>query len=105
MTRKNEMDQYQEDLEMLDVSMKNAYRVLTNRISIRRLINSSDDQGMWLPYSDIFNPSNEDIDSVINYYSDLEEYEKCAELVKIKEYRNVQSKINRINNSKLGGIK
>jgi|TARA_R100001530_G_scaffold39332_1_gene30394 hypothetical protein len=100
-----EMNQYQNDLEMLDVSMHNAYRVLTNKISIKRLINSSDDQGMWLPYADIFNPSNKDIDSVIEYYCDLEEYEKCAELVKIKEYRKTQAKIDRINNSKLGGIK
>ena len=104
MMMKNEMDQYQEDLEMLDISMDNAYRVLTNRTSIKRLMNSKD-RGCWLPYSDIFDPTDEDIDSVISYYSDLEEYEKCAELVKAKDRRKVQHKIDRINNSKLGGVK
>ena len=101
----SEMDEYQKELEMLDISMDNAYRVLTNRITIKRLMNTSKDQGMWLPYPDIFSPTNKDIDSVIEYYCDLEEYEKCAELVKVKDNKRIQSKINRINNSKLGGIK
>jgi hypothetical protein len=104
MDNKDEIEEYQESLEMLSISMDNAYRVLTKKTSIRKLMNTSK-SGCWFPYADIFNPTNKDIDSVVDYYCDLEEYEICAELVKIKNKRIRNSKINRINNSKLGGLK
>tara|TARA_Y100000310_G_scaffold343404_1_gene450884 strand:- start:2371 stop:2619 length:249 start_codon:yes stop_codon:yes gene_type:complete len=74
------------DTEILDVSMNNAYRVLTKRTTLNQLLPSDDDEdGFWMPYRNFKNPSEEEIDDVINYFIEIEEYEKCAELVKIKE--------------------
>ena len=66
--------------------MNNAYRVLTKRTTLNQLLPSDDDEdGFWMPYRNFKNPSEEEIDDVINYFIEIEEYEKCAELVKIKE--------------------
>jgi len=74
------------DTEILDVSMNNAYRVLTKRTTLNQLLPSDDDEdGFWMPYRNFKNPSEEEIDDVINYFIETEEYEKCAELTKIKE--------------------
>jgi len=74
------------DLEILDVSMNNAYRVLTKRSTLDQLLPSDDDEdGFWMPYVNFKNPSKEEIDDVIDYFIETEEYEKCAELTKIKE--------------------
>tara|TARA_Y100000593_G_scaffold36696_1_gene71232 strand:- start:2424 stop:2678 length:255 start_codon:yes stop_codon:yes gene_type:complete len=74
------------DSEILDISMNNAYRLLTNKATFDQLFPSDNDEdGFWMPYRNFKNPSEEEIDDVIDYFCELEEYEKCAELVKIKE--------------------
>ena len=74
------------DIEILDVSMNNAYRILTKKSTFDQLFPSDDEEdGFWMPYRNFKNPSKEEIDNVIDYFIEIEEYEKCAELTKIKE--------------------
>ena len=74
------------DIEILDVSMNNAYRILTKKSTFDQLFPSDDEEdGFWMPYRNFNNPSKEEIDNVIDYFIETEEYEKCAELTKIKE--------------------
>ena len=74
------------DIEILDVSMNNAYRILTKKSTFDQLFPSDDEEdGFWMPYRNFKNPSKEEIDNVIDYFIETEEYEKCAELTKIKE--------------------
>ena len=75
----------QEELDMLDEAYKNAYLVATKKLTVEELL-AEDGEMVFLP----FNPEAPEtimivIDDVINYFSKEEEYEKCAELVRVKE--------------------
>ena len=75
----------QEELDMLDEAYHNAYLVATKKLTITELL-EADGEMVLLP----FNPESPEtiimvIDDVINYFSKEEEYEKCAELVRVKK--------------------
>ena len=79
-----------EDLEMYEQAMNNAYDIITKKKTVDDIFYDLEDEEYeeyYLP----FDPVAEDgrspaiIDMVISYYTTTEEYEKCAELVKIKE--------------------
>jgi hypothetical protein len=74
----------EEEIEILDEAYRNAYKIATGRITVKELLDRADDM-IFLP----FDPSSPEtfamvIDDIIQYFSDTEEYEKCAELVKAK---------------------
>ena len=82
--------EFLEDLRMYNESMENAYDIITKRVTLDDLYDDFEENGIrkfYLP----FDPINEDgrnpdvIDVVIEYFTSTEEYEKCAELVKIKD--------------------
>ena len=79
-----------EDLELYERAMQNAYQIITKKKTLDDIYYDFEKNGVedfYLP----FNPLDEDgrspdvIDMVIEYYTSTEEYEKCAELVKIKK--------------------
>ena len=75
----------QEELDMLDEAYQNAYLVATKKLTVKELL-EEDGEMVLLP----FNPESPEtiimvIDDVINYFSNEEEYEKCAELVRVKK--------------------
>ena len=79
-----------EDLAMYEQAMENAYDIITKRKTLDDIYYSLEDEDFdkfFLP----FDPTIEDgrtpdiIDMVIDYFISTEEYEKCAELVKIKD--------------------
>ena len=79
-----------EDLELYNRAMVNAYDLITKRKTLDDIYYALEDDTLDdfpLP----FDPVSEDgrsediIDVVIEYFISIEEYEKCAELVKIKE--------------------
>ena len=79
-----------EDLELYNRAMVNAYDLITKRKTL-------DDIYYDLEHDTIgdfplqFDPISEDgstddiIDMVVEHFTNTEEYEKCAELIKIKE--------------------
>ena len=75
----------EEEIEILDEAYRNGYAIATARLTVKELLDKADDM-IYLP----FDPSPPEtfalvIDDIIQYFSDNEEYEKCAELVKAKE--------------------
>tara|TARA_R110001606_G_scaffold206601_1_gene354277 strand:- start:828 stop:1103 length:276 start_codon:yes stop_codon:yes gene_type:complete len=79
-----------EDLEMYNAAMENSYYLITKRKTlddIYILLEEEAIEEFYLP----FDPIQEDgrstdvIDMVIEYFITTEEYEKCAELIKIRE--------------------
>ena len=79
-----------EDLELYNKAMDNAYLVITNRLKLEGLLEELDNDDLEefsLPFNPFLhdNISNEEIDEVIEHFSNLEEYEKCAELVSFKK--------------------
>ena len=81
-----------EDIELYNLAMDNAYALIVGDMKLDEMIielDNEDEEDDILPLP--FNPfsgnkiSNSMIDIVINHYTGLEEYEKCARLVKVKE--------------------
>ena len=72
------------DSEILDEAMNNAYAILTGKVTFEILMDIKEE--VPLPYN--IQVENPDYDGMIEYFIETEEYEKCAELVKIKTENN-----------------
>ena len=79
-----------EDLELYNQAMVNAYDLITKKKTLDDIYYALEDDTLdQFPLP--FDPISEDgrsediIDVVIEYFISIEEYEKCAELVKIKD--------------------
>ena len=75
----------EEEIEVLDEAYRNAYLIAVGEMTVAQLLDKADEM-IFLP----FDPSAPEtfsmiVDDIIQYFADTEEYEKCAELVKIKE--------------------
>ena len=70
---------------MIDKCMNNSYRVMTLKSTVDEIL-SKDKKAMF--YGDPFDYTNEDIDEVIEYFENTEEYEKCDELLNEKNAKN-----------------
>ena len=68
---------------MIDNIMNNTYGVLTNRVSVEEILEMYKGEDAMF-YGDPFKTTTEDIDEVIGYFENTEEYEKCMELVYVK---------------------
>tara|TARA_R110002167_G_scaffold70443_3_gene198555 strand:- start:261 stop:536 length:276 start_codon:yes stop_codon:yes gene_type:complete len=82
--------EFLEDLELYDRAMNNAYDLITKRKTLDDIYyNFERDEIENFPLP--FDPIEEDgrapdiIDVVVEYFTTYEEYEKCAELIKIKK--------------------
>ena len=75
----------EEELEILNEAYLNAYLIVTKRITVAELL-AADGEMVFLP----FDPEAPEtirmvIDDVIEFFSNEEEYEKCAELLRVKK--------------------
>ena len=70
---------------MIDSIMNNTYGVLTNRVSVEDILEMYEGKDAMF-YGNPYQMTLEDIDEVISYFENTEEYEKCSELV---EYKNI----------------
>ena len=79
-----------EDIELYNKAMDNAYEIITKKKTIDDIYYELEADTLN-EYPLPFDPVTEDgrtddvIDMVIEHFINIEEYEKCAELVKIKE--------------------
>ena len=83
------MARFENDLELFNQAMNNAYLLVTKRVSLDKLYEALE-KGMGnvaLP----FDPTSHDgksedvIDMLLEHFISTEEYEKCSELMKIRE--------------------
>jgi len=75
----------EEEIEILDEAYRNAFKVITGKVSVEQLLEEAEDM-IFLP----FDPSSPDTfmliaDDMIQYFEDSEEYEKCSEILEIKK--------------------
>ena len=73
----------------MEIIMNNTYGVLTNRISVEEILEQYIDGKLntlsdAMFYGDPSGMTTEDIDEVIKFFENTEEYEKCSELLCIK---------------------
>ena len=79
-----------EDLEIYEEAMYNAYLLITKKQTLDDVYQDFEEDGFkkyYLPFDPIIEDGRTEdiIDMVIEHFITREEYEKCAELVKIKE--------------------
>ena len=79
-----------EDIELYERAMRNAYQIITKRKTLDDIYYELEDETLDdfpLPFDPVLEDgrSEDVIDVVIEYFTSTEEYEKCAELVKIKD--------------------
>ena len=79
-----------EDLEIYEEAMYNAYLLITKKRTLDDVYEDFEEDGItkyYLPFDPIVEDGRTEdvIDMVIEHFITREEYEKCAELVKIKE--------------------
>ena len=63
--------------------MNNTYGVLTNRCSVEDILDQYEGVDAMF-YGNPYDITTEDIDEIIFFYENTEEYEKCSELLCIK---------------------
>ncbi len=91
MAKENKEQSYTEKLleeeRVLHEAMTNGYNLVIGKLTYEQLLDSDghDGGGLWLPTG--FDEAAS-VDQLIEYFQqpDIEDYEKCAELVKIKNY-------------------
>ena len=66
---------------MIDKCMNNSYKVMTQKSTIEAIL-ENDVKAMF--YGNPLDYNDEDIDEVIEYFENTEEYEKCGELLEEK---------------------
>ena len=71
----------------IEIIMNNTYGVLTNRCSVKDILDQYEGVDAMF-YGNPYEIECADIDEVINFYENTEEYEKCAELLQVKN--NIQ---------------
>ena len=79
-----------EDMELYNRAMENAYDLITKRKTLDDIyynLERDEIDDFPLPFDPIEEDGRTDdiIDMVVEHFTSTEEYEKCAELVKIKE--------------------
>lgn len=83
------MEKFENDLEIFNEAMHNAYLLVTHRTTMDNLYESLD-KGLGhlaLPFDPEQHDgrSNDIIDMLVSHFVETEEYEKCAELLNIKK--------------------
>ena len=68
---------------MIEECMRNTYGVLTNRVSVEAILEMYKGEDAMF-YGNPLDMTVDDIDEVMFYFENTEEYEKCGELVKYK---------------------
>ena len=65
---------------MIEECIRNTFDVLTNRQTIEEILNS---EPKTMFYGNPFEVTNEDINEMIKFFENTEEYEKCNELLEL----------------------
>ena len=72
---------------MIDKCMINSYKVMTFKSTIEEILDE-DNKAMF--YGNPLDYTTEDIDEVIEYFENTEEYEKCGELLEENMLKSMQ---------------
>jgi hypothetical protein len=74
-------------MEIIDNCMRNTFGVITHRISIDEVLEMYKEKDAMF-YGDPLNPSTEELQDILNYFENTEEYEYCSELKELITAKN-----------------
>ena len=67
----------------IEIIMSNTYGVLTNKCSVEDILEQYEGIDAMF-YGNPYDMTTQDVDEVISFYENTEEYEKCQELLYVK---------------------
>lgn len=67
----------------MENAMNNSYDLLTNHKSIEELIVENGISNLVFAHNIETNPTKQDIENMLNYFKESEDFEKCIELSKL----------------------
>ncbi len=67
----------------IEIIMSNTYGVLTNKCSVEDILDQYEGVDAMF-YGNPYDMTTQDVDEVISFYENTEEYEKCQELLYVK---------------------
>tara|TARA_B100000900_G_scaffold246955_1_gene210068 strand:- start:772 stop:1005 length:234 start_codon:yes stop_codon:yes gene_type:complete len=70
-------------LKHMENAMNNSYDLLTNHKSIEELIVENGISNLVFAHNIETNPTKQDIENMLNYFKESEDFEKCIELSKL----------------------
>ena len=82
----SEVEKIEEEERMLDMAFNNSYRIITSKITFSDLIelSASENSNYTAVAHNIDDgPTDSDLENIIIYFQEKEEYEKCAVLHKM----------------------
>jgi hypothetical protein len=92
----DEIEKIKYQTKLIREAMYDSYRIITNKISPVKFLIEKDrkdeDFVLLFDIQDLRTLSKDTLENIIDYFSDLEEYEMCAELVKYKKRRGWDKK-------------
>jgi phosphoserine phosphatase len=92
----DEIEKIKYQSKLIRQAMYDSYRIITRKISpIKFLIEKDrkdEDFVLLFDVQDLKTLTKDTLENIIEYFSDLEEYEMCAELVKYKKKRGWDKK-------------
>tara|TARA_R110000744_G_scaffold207019_5_gene325637 strand:+ start:3014 stop:3277 length:264 start_codon:yes stop_codon:yes gene_type:complete len=80
-----------EDQEILEEAMNYAYLIVTGKATFDDLVETENE--VMLPYN-ILGEEDVDFRMLIDYFEDVEDYEKCAELLILAGMEEIKNKKN-----------
>tara|TARA_R100001463_G_scaffold53943_2_gene104945 strand:+ start:97 stop:408 length:312 start_codon:yes stop_codon:yes gene_type:complete len=82
----SETEKYEVEQMLIDRAFENSYLILTNKTTMDKLMERKSKFGMkaMLMYDPTEEPDKDLFDDMIYYFEENEDYEKCAELLSLK---------------------
>ena len=68
---------------MIDSIMRNTFAVITNQCEVEDILEQYEGKDAMF-YGNPFKITLDDVDEIIKYFENIEEYEKCSELLSVK---------------------
>ena len=75
-------------MEMMDNCMRNTFGVITNRCTMDDILDQYDGKDAMF-YGNPLDITDEDIEEMIEFFENTEEYEYCAELKELLTAKNI----------------
>ena len=86
------VEEMQKEQELLENAYNNSYLMLTNRVTMDYVLDASETEfGFVMAHNSHMGPTKVELENMILFFIETEEYEKCADLKKMLNRRYPES--------------
>jgi len=86
------VEEMQKEQELLENAYNNSYLMLTNKVTMDYVLDASESEyGFVMAHNSHMGPTKVELENMILFFIETEEYEKCADLKKMLNRRYPES--------------